>query len=233
MVTVQSIALAALTETVRHFALAAGLPALVLLATVAALASAADALAVVGRRAVLAAGWVLAAAALALAGVAAVDGGPAVAPAVVGLATGVATAGAARPSGRLRTPHVAAAAVVVALSVGLALDLRVDAFGWYRRPPVPVQSVALVGAAAAFVPFGFAARRRERARWIPAGAAVVAPFAVVAPAVPVGGLGPFFVAVLLAPWALATSAVGAVLFALGWTAAGRGPDRRTTGGSDP
>lgn len=227
---------------VRHLFLAAGLSSLVLLAVVAALLSVEDRTRRVTPRT---------ASTLAIAvGVGAVLlGGAAVARGVGGLGAGLgwltvppvtggwratAVAGAtllavALPvrlaPGRIRLGHLLGAAAVAAVVAGGLAGIRIDAFGSRRALGVPIQSVAVAAGVAAFLPMGHAARRGTQWRWPLAAAAVGAPFGAVAPAVPVGGLGPFLVGLFMTLWTPALGALGCVLFALGWATADGDPRR--------
>ncbi|KTG27225.1 hypothetical protein [Haloferax profundi] len=68
---------------------------------------------------------------------------------------------------------------------------------------------------ALFLPFGYAARRKIDARPL-ALAIVAAPVAFTIPALPIGGFGPAFFAILLVGWTLVTLAAGTLVYRLGW-----------------
>jgi len=227
-----------LPPVVRHLALAAGIPGLLCLALVAALLSVGDAFSLPPGRRVAVVGAILGGGSLVLgvagvvAGVAWSDAAALVGGAVLGLATAVALLPGSVGFGRLVVAPLASAA-----ALGVALDLGVPAFGWGGSLGIPLQSVAMVLPGAVLPPLGFAARRRHPARWVVAAVVVTSPFLVAAPLVPVGGLGPFFVAMVMLPWVGVLATASPVLFGLGWVAAEAGASSDSTpdsnSGDDP
>jgi hypothetical protein len=203
----------------RHLFRAGGIPALLLLSAAAALVSVGEAIEAVAVRTVAVAAGVVGAGSILTSALAATTGSLyGDAALLVGVVTLSAAVSVATVGERIRFGHALLGAVAVAAGAGFVLGPRVEAFGWLDPVGAPLQSFALVFAGTAFLPLGYASGGESPSTWLLGTAVVATPFAVALPAVPVGGLGPFFVGVFLLPWSASVATVGAVLFALGRSA---------------
>ncbi|AFK20548.1 hypothetical protein E6P09_12395 [Haloferax mediterranei ATCC 33500] len=123
--------------------------------------------------------------------------------------------------------RLVAAAVVPPVVAAVAVSV-------VTAPSVPwniPSALALGTAVVLFLPFGYGARRGRETRPI-AFAIVLAPVTFTIPALPIGGWGPVFMAILLVVWGGLTLATGTLVYRLGWTLAGEFPETEHVGGSE-